>query len=65
MNVFSIITIFTATVFFENYPVIQACVFGISHIFRLCAFIESFQLPFLEDSIEIIIADFWPIILKR
>jgi len=45
---------FSAIVFSENRLVIQTHVFEMSYNFQPFAFIENFQSPFLEASVEII-----------
>lgn len=53
-DVLSIIIIAHAIVFLKTFLVTQTCVLEISYNFRPFAFIENFQHPFPEASVEII-----------
>ena len=56
---------FLRSFFLKTALVAQTCVFEISHNFRHFAFIENFQHPFSEASVEIIIANFRIIFQKQ
>jgi len=51
--------------YLKTAPVIKTHGFEISCTFRLCAFIQRFQFPFLEESVKIIIADYGAILQKQ
>jgi hypothetical protein len=64
-DVYSIFIIFTAIVLSGNCPGYSNMCFEISHNIQLCAFIQRFPFPFIEDSVKIIIADLGVIPQKR